>query len=101
MKAFVAFLVIVIVIGSEVVLAKRRRRTGVVPSYGHPIKDSLLLLASGILVAVAVGTAIEWTRTQPRHPVFAAYAMRITVLVLAATLTWLSNSFLGRGKREP
>jgi hypothetical protein len=63
MKAFVVFLVIVIIIGNGVIFTRRRRRSGQVQSYGHPTKDKLLQLGSAIVVAAVMSGVLWWMGT--------------------------------------
>jgi hypothetical protein len=98
MKAFVGFLVIVIIIGNGVILTRRRRRSGQVQSYGHPTKDNLLLLGSGIVVAAVMSGMLWWMG--PRAPRLRSPSGQLLVLVflmIAAGISYLANRFLRRG----
>jgi hypothetical protein len=96
MKAFVGFLWVVIIIGSGVVLARRERRSGDVQSYGHPVKDNLLLLVSGIVLAGAMFAAFWWVDPLVRDPVLAKNVLALPLLAVAAAITWLANRALRR-----
>jgi|SRR5215467_6038674 len=96
MKALIGFLWIVIVIANGWVIAKRERRSREVQSYGHPIKDTFLLLASGILLVGLVLAAFWWTDHLGFGRLETKYVVMLPFLAAAAALTWFANSVLRR-----
>ncbi len=96
MRAVLGFLWMVVIIGTGVMLVRRERAAGDVQSYGHPIKDNLLLLISGVILAGSMFAAFWWGGRLVRDPVLVRYTVTLPIIGLAAGITWLANRILRR-----
>ena len=103
MRTSLGILWFIVIIWNGLVIAKRRRRSGMVRDYGHPVEDKFLLFGSA-MIFVAVMLTISW-RIGPRMPergsaewLFAVFCLA----VFASGFTFVSNRILrlGRGKRR-
>ena len=94
MKVVIGLLWFAIIIGNGLAFATRERRSGRVQNYGHPAKDNVLLLVSGI-VLVGVMVAGIW-RMGRGDMESARYVFLLPFLAVAAGLTWLANRALKR-----
>lgn len=83
---------------------KQNRRSGRVTDNGHPIRDSVLLLASGLAIAavlVTVGffSSARLGRQELDLRLF-HYGFDLFVLICAVGLTALSNRLLGKSRKR-
>lgn len=96
-RALAGFIIIVVFFGNAIVIVRRGRRSGRVQDHGHPLKDQLLLLASGIVVAGALFVVLWWLgpRTPPLRTL-SGQVLTFTFLGVAAGVSWFANSLLRR-----
>ena len=95
-KALVGLVWIVAVIGNGLIFVRRQRRSGQVRSNGHPIKDNVLLLASGIVLAGTMLAAFWLLEPLTHDPEFDRYILLLPFIAIAAGITWLANYVLHR-----
>jgi hypothetical protein len=99
MKALVGLLFLVVIIGNGLAIARRERRSGEVQDYDHPIKDNLLLLASGIVLAGAMMAGFWWVDKRTHDVEALGRPLFLVVFFpLAAGISYLANRFLRGGR---
>jgi cytochrome c biogenesis factor len=97
-KALGGFVTVAVFLGNALVLVRRRRRSGEVRDYGHPIKDEILLLGSAILVVIAMCIVLWWLG--PRAPSLRTLSGQVLILIFllfAAGVSYVAN-MLGRSR---
>jgi membrane-bound acyltransferase YfiQ involved in biofilm formation len=99
LSTVVGLLLLVIFFVGNYLRIRARRRSGEVQSFGHPVLDNLLLLASAlVIIALLVLTRMLFHKSW--HSIGARYFGDAALLSVAAVLTWLCNGMLRRSKRH-
>ena len=100
LRAWMGFLLIAVYLGGAYFRVRRERRSGRTTSFGHPVLDNALLLASGLILAGTLALVLLLLRGNHSHPVkerMIAYAL---LILAGGVLTWLCNGILRRSGKS-
>jgi hypothetical protein len=99
LSVMLGLLMLAISFGATYFGIKARRRSGEVQSFGHPVLDNLLLLASAfVMIALLVLTRFLFNKNL--HSIGARFFSDAALVAVAAVLTWLCNGMLRRSTKR-
>jgi multisubunit Na+/H+ antiporter MnhB subunit len=91
--AWVGFALLVLVLALAYFRARANRKSGKTQSYGRPLRDNLLLLGAGVLLATVL-TVVLWLSRSGWPFLQSRVVLYPLILSMGALLTWACNRFL-------
>jgi hypothetical protein len=100
--AWVGLVLIILFFGRGDLRVRADRRSGLTQSFGHPKLDSLLLLVSGLVLALALALGLWLLKIfqidSNRHDI--RFLVCVLMLMLAAGLWWTCSQILRRAQKR-
>ena len=98
MRVWIGVIIYAVWVGGTYIRIRRRRRSGEIRDFGHPVLDQLLLLGSGLMLAALLLVAMFLFRGADTRSLTERVFVYAALIAGGGVLTWLCNALL-RGTR--